>query len=110
MDFDAVKRFLEGKQEGGEDKNSALINGLPPKFFDPFIMQGVQVDVMEPGRVVCSMKVPPRLLNTGNFLHGGATASLVDLIGSAAIYTVGAPNSGVSIEINVPTEPKFEEA
>lgn len=38
--------------------------------------------------------------NTGNFMHGGATASLVDLVGSAAIFTV-APASGVSIEINV---------
>lgn len=33
-------------------------------------------------------------------MHGGATASLVDLVGSAAIFTV-APSSGVSIEINV---------
>lgn len=33
-------------------------------------------------------------------MHGGATASLVDLVGSAAIFTV-APASGVSIEINV---------
>jgi hypothetical protein len=39
--------------------------------------------------------------NTGNFLHGGATATLVDLVGSAVIYTVGAPTTGVSVEINV---------
>lgn len=39
--------------------------------------------------------------NAGNFLHGGATASLVDMVGSAAIYSVGAPTSGVSVEINV---------
>lgn len=39
--------------------------------------------------------------NSGNFLHGGATATLVDLVGSAAIYTVGAPMTGVSVEINV---------
>lgn len=41
------------------------------------------------------------LKNTGNFLHGGATATLVDLVGSAVIYTVGAPVTGVSVEINV---------
>lgn len=37
----------------------------------------------------------------GNSLHGGATATLVDLVGSAVIYTVGAPSVGVSVEINV---------
>lgn len=39
--------------------------------------------------------------NAGNFLHGGATATLVDVVGSAVIYTVGAPVVGVSVEINV---------
>ena len=39
--------------------------------------------------------------NTGNSLHGGATATLVDLVGSAVIFSVGAPATGVSVEINV---------
>ena len=39
--------------------------------------------------------------NAGNFLHGGATATLVDLVGSAVIFSVGAPATGVSVEINV---------
>ena len=39
--------------------------------------------------------------NSGNFLHGGATATLVDLVGSAVIHTYGVENSGVSVEINV---------
>lgn len=39
--------------------------------------------------------------NTGNTLHGGATAALVDIVGSAVIYTMGAPATGVSVEINV---------
>ena len=34
-------------------------------------------------------------------MHGGATATLVDLVGSAVIYTLGAPITGVSVEINV---------
>lgn len=41
------------------------------------------------------------LKNTGNSLHGGATAALVDIVGSAAILTMGAPTTGVSVEINV---------
>ena len=39
--------------------------------------------------------------NTANTLHGGAIASLVDLVGSASIYASGVPTSGVSVEINV---------
>ncbi|KAK9292729.1 hypothetical protein L1049_020708 [Liquidambar formosana] len=97
MDLESVKRFLEK----GRKENQSVVDSMPLKFFDPFIMQGLHVDLIEPGRIICSMKVPPRLLNSGNFLHGGATATLVDLVGSAVIYSVGAPMTGVSVEINV---------
>nr|ALB00253.1 acyl-CoA thioesterase [Populus tomentosa] len=100
MDLESVKRYVE---TGGyeEDKNASTIEKMPLRFFERFIMQGLHIDLIEPGRVVCSMKVPPRLLNGGNFLHGGATATLVDLVGTAAMCTAGAPVSGVSVEINV---------
>ncbi|GMI67153.1 hypothetical protein like AT1G04290 [Hibiscus trionum] len=101
MDLETVKKYLEkGAGEGG-DKNASTINGMPSRFFESFIMQGLHVDHVEKGRVLCSMKVPPRLLNAGNFLHGGATASLVDLVGSAVVYTYGASSSGVSVEISI---------
>ncbi|OAY34144.1 acyl-coenzyme A thioesterase 13 [Manihot esculenta] len=98
MDLESVKRYLE---KGEDDKNRSTVEGLPLRYFERFVMQGIHVDLIEPGRLVCSMKVPPRLLNAGNFLHGGATATLVDLLGSAVIYTVGAQFTGVSVEINV---------
>ena len=41
------------------------------------------------------------LQNSGNRLHGGAITSLVDIVGSAAIFATGAKYSGVSVEINV---------
>ncbi|GKV49540.1 hypothetical protein SLE2022_288840 [Rubroshorea leprosula] len=96
---ESVKRYLE-KGGGENDKNAASIDGMPLRFFERFIMQGLRTDLIEPGRVICSMKVPPRLLNAGKFLHGGATATLVDLVGSAVILTLGLP-TGVSVEINV---------
>ncbi|CAA7015346.1 unnamed protein product [Microthlaspi erraticum] len=99
MDLESVKRYLEG--EGSENEKESKVGKLPPRFLERFITKGLKVDLIEPGRIVCSMKVPPHLLNAGNFLHGGATATLVDLIGSAAIYTTGATQSGVSVEINV---------
>ncbi|ESR39650.1 4HBT domain-containing protein [Citrus sinensis] len=101
MELESVKRYLEKGGGGDDDKNKSTMEEMPTKFFERFIMQGLRVDLSEPGRVICSMKVPPRLLNAGNFMHGGATATLVDLVGSAAIFTVGAPSVGVSVEINV---------
>ncbi|KAK0606256.1 hypothetical protein LWI29_035732 [Acer saccharum] len=100
MDLESVKKYLE-KGGGEDDKNGSTVEGLPLRFYERFIMQGIHVDLIEPGRIICSMKVPSRLLNSGNFLHGGATATLVDLVGSAVIFTLGAPATGVSVEINV---------
>ncbi|KAJ1386502.1 Thioesterase domain [Sesbania bispinosa] len=87
MDLEAVKRYLE---KGGE--TASMVDELPPRFLEPLIMNGLRVDLIEPGR-----------LNGANSLHGGATAALVDVVGSAAIPTVGyaAPSTGVSVEINV---------
>ncbi|XP_021802796.1 acyl-coenzyme A thioesterase 13-like, partial [Prunus avium] len=92
----SVKKFLEK-----EGEMAISMDGLPEKFFEPFIMKRIQVDLLEPSRIVCSFKVTPRLLNGGNFMHGGATTTLVDLIGSATILTVGTPSYEVSVEINI---------
>ncbi|XP_042497257.1 acyl-coenzyme A thioesterase 13-like [Macadamia integrifolia] len=100
MDLESVKRLLE---RGEEESQNASIDAVSnkAKFFDPFIWEGIQFDVIEPGRLVCSLKVPLRLLNSGNFLHGGATAMLVDIIGATTLHTVGGQTTGVSVEINV---------
>ncbi|XP_076899442.1 uncharacterized protein LOC143553301 [Bidens hawaiensis] len=69
---------------------------MPFRFFEPMIMSGLKIDL------ICSMKVPPRLFNVAKTLHGGATAALVDVVGSAVIWTVDkATTTGVSVEINV---------
>ncbi|EXB64078.1 hypothetical protein L484_013088 [Morus notabilis] len=97
MGMEEVKKVLERGEE-----NAEAVGSLPAKFFERLVMKGLRVDLIETGRIVCSFTVPSRLLNEGNFLHGGATATLVDLVGSAVIYTVGAPvTTGVSVEINV---------
>lgn len=57
MDLEAVKRYLE---KGGE--TASAVDGLPPRFLEPLIMNALKVDLIETGRVVCSMKIPPRLL------------------------------------------------
>ncbi|KAK1301066.1 hypothetical protein QJS10_CPB13g00671 [Acorus calamus] len=99
-DLKAVKDSLERAGDIVALSDSST-DSLPPQFYQRFIVHGIRVDHIDPGRVVCSLKVPPRLLNTGNFMHGGATASLVDVIGSAAIYAAGYRTSGVSLEISI---------
>ncbi|XP_060215598.1 uncharacterized protein LOC132642392 [Lycium barbarum] len=99
MDMESVKKFLE--KEGGNYKLSRLTDSMPSNFLEPSVSHGLKVDLLEPGRILCSFQVPPRLVNAGNILHEGATTALVDDLGSAAIYTVGATLAGVAVEINV---------
>ena len=65
MDLESVKRLLEN---GKGTENEPSIDSLPTRLFDPFILYGLHVDLVEPGRLVCSMKVPPRLLVKFHFL------------------------------------------
>uniref|UniRef100_G3NLE3 Acyl-coenzyme A thioesterase 13 n=1 Tax=Gasterosteus aculeatus TaxID=69293 RepID=G3NLE3_GASAC len=62
-----------------------------------------KVDVLSatPGKVVCEMRVEEEHTNRGGTLHGGLTATLVDVISTMAImYTErGAP--GVSVDMNI---------
>ncbi|KAI7747753.1 hypothetical protein M8C21_006147, partial [Ambrosia artemisiifolia] len=100
MDLKWVKNYLEKTRS---DASSNDIDSIPSKLFEPMIMSGLKLDLIERGRIICSMNVPPRLLNVdNNSLHGGATTSLVDVIGGVAIRTVNnATTTGVSVEINV---------
>ncbi|PWA56477.1 thioesterase superfamily protein [Artemisia annua] len=99
MNLESAKYYLEKTSSGASTED---IDSMPFKFFEPMIMSGLKVDHIEPGRVLCSMIVPQRLLNVANSLHGGATAALVDVVGSAVIMTVdGVTTTGVSVEINV---------
>ncbi|KAL6282833.1 hypothetical protein ACE6H2_013762 [Prunus campanulata] len=81
--MESVKKFLEK-----EGEMVMTMDGLPNKFFESFILKGIKVDLLEPGRIVCSFKVPPRLLKGGNFMHGGAYAYLgveVEIEAKAAV-------------------------
>ncbi|KAI7747752.1 hypothetical protein M8C21_006146 [Ambrosia artemisiifolia] len=99
MDFEWVKNYLE-KNNSGASSND--IDSMPFAIFEPLIMSGLKIDLIKRGRVICSMKVPPRLLNEDRSLHGGATAALVDVVGGVVIPTINnATSSGVSMEINV---------
>ncbi|MCJ8746208.1 hypothetical protein PDJAM_G00139110 [Pangasius djambal] len=65
------------------------------------VLSKVELVSASPGKVVCQMKVEEEHTNRGGTLHGGLTATLVDVISTAAlIYTErGAP--GVSVDMNI---------
>ncbi|KAK9996856.1 hypothetical protein SO802_021542 [Lithocarpus litseifolius] len=92
MDFESVRRYLEKGGNEDEDKNASTINGLPLRFFERFIMQDLRVNVIEPSRLILYLQSPTTFT---------VTTTLVDLVGSAVIFSVGAPATGVSVEINV---------
>ncbi|XP_062187108.1 uncharacterized protein LOC133890651 [Phragmites australis] len=75
--------------------------GMASKLYDVFTVAGLRVDAIEPGRALCSFTVPPRLTDASKRMHGGAVASLVDLVGSAVFFAGGTPTTGVSLEITI---------
>ncbi|XP_029588718.1 acyl-coenzyme A thioesterase 13 [Salmo trutta] len=65
------------------------------------VLSKVAIVTASPGKVVCEFKVEEEHTNRGGTLHGGLTATLVDVISTTAImYTErGAP--GVSVDMNI---------
>uniref|UniRef100_A0A803RBV1 Thioesterase domain-containing protein n=1 Tax=Cannabis sativa TaxID=3483 RepID=A0A803RBV1_CANSA len=53
--MEAAKRFLE-------KENKIEIDSLPPIFIEPLVSHGLKLELVEPGRLLCSFIVPNRLL------------------------------------------------
>lgn len=49
---------------------------------------GFQLDLIEPGLVTAGMVIEEHILQQTNFVHGGATATLADLVMGFAAYTL----------------------
>ncbi|KAL6195480.1 PREDICTED: acyl-coenzyme A thioesterase 13-like [Fragaria vesca subsp. vesca] len=69
-------------------------------FYEDFALKGIRVDRVEPGLVVCSFKVPPRLTDRSGKLANGAIANLVDEVGGAVVHVEGLPMS-VSVDMSI---------
>uniref|UniRef100_A0A8D0KUU1 Acyl-coenzyme A thioesterase 13 n=1 Tax=Strix occidentalis caurina TaxID=311401 RepID=A0A8D0KUU1_STROC len=54
-----------------------------------------------PGKVVCEMKVEEEHTNRGGTLHGGLTATLVDVVSTAALLYTERAVPGVSVDMNI---------
>ncbi|KAI5072885.1 hypothetical protein GOP47_0012991 [Adiantum capillus-veneris] len=71
-----------------------------PQFHEGITLKPLKVEVTEPGRFVCSFRVPTHLTNSLQVLHQGVISSLVDNVGAAALVTVDG-RVRVSVDLNV---------
>ncbi|XP_055075586.2 acyl-coenzyme A thioesterase 13 [Misgurnus anguillicaudatus] len=65
------------------------------------VLSKVEIVSAAPGRVVCEMKVEEEHTNRGGTLHGGMTATLVDVISTTAIMYSERGAPGVSVDMNI---------
>ncbi|KAK7899069.1 hypothetical protein WMY93_019922 [Mugilogobius chulae] len=65
------------------------------------VLNKVEVLSASPGKVVCEMQVADEHINRGGTLHGGMTATLVDVISTLAIMHSERNLPGVSVDMNI---------
>lgn len=65
------------------------------------VLSKVDVVSASPGKVVCEMRVEEEHTNRGGTLHGGLTATLVDVISTMAILHSERGAPGVSVDMNI---------
>jgi len=58
------------------------------------------VEKLQPDLVVCSLVIDERTANSYGTLHGGAIASLVDIVGTLALLAQDASKGGVTVELS----------
>lgn len=65
------------------------------------VLRKVEVVSAEPGHVVCEMPVCEEHTNRGGTLHGGLTATLVDVVSTTALLSTERAAPGVSVDMNI---------
>ena len=83
MDLDDLRNLLAHRPESG------------------WIVPGLEAVSVAPGAVTVRVTVGPELVNIAGSLHGGAAATLVDVVGTFAIITADRHSRfGVSTDLN----------
>jgi len=63
---------------------------------------GIEVDLLEPGHAVLSMKMRDDLMRNGGIAHGGAVATLIDsAMAFAIIQTLGENEHTVTVDLTI---------
>uniref|UniRef100_A0A5F8HCZ3 Acyl-coenzyme A thioesterase 13 n=1 Tax=Monodelphis domestica TaxID=13616 RepID=A0A5F8HCZ3_MONDO len=73
---------------------------LDTRCFDR-VLEKVTLLSASPGKVVCEMKVEEEHTNKLGTLHGGLTATLVDVISTIAFINTERGAAGVSVDMNI---------
>ena len=99
---EAARVFTEAlvNGEGAHEEEDGTEEADSAPSFDNLALRGLTVLSASPGRVRCRMPVTREKTNRYGTLHGGCAATLVDVIGTSAIFSVS-PESGVSLHISV---------
>ncbi|XP_078544077.1 acyl-coenzyme A thioesterase 13 [Lissotriton helveticus] len=71
-----------------------------PPGFDR-VMSKVDLVSASPGKVVCEMRVEEEHTNKLGTLHGGMTATLIDVVSTAALAFTERGIPGVSVDMNI---------
>jgi acyl-coenzyme A thioesterase 13 len=64
------------------------------------VLEGLTVTSVAPGKVVCTLVVGTPHSNSYGTLHGGCTATIVDIVGTMAALTVDPLRPGVSVDLS----------
>ncbi|XP_062015214.1 uncharacterized protein LOC133731810 [Rosa rugosa] len=102
--MEKAKKCLEVSEEESRCVSRLPVPSHPVgsglSFYEDFALKGIRVDRVEPGLVVCTFKVPPRLTDRSGKLANGAIANLVDEVGGAVVHVEGLPMS-VSVDMSI---------
>ncbi|XP_075682677.1 acyl-coenzyme A thioesterase 13 isoform X2 [Rhinoderma darwinii] len=61
----------------------------------------LQLVSASPGKVICELKVDEEHTNHGGTMHGGFTATLVDMVSTVALMHTERGAPGVSVDMNI---------
>ncbi|CAK9008532.1 unnamed protein product [Durusdinium trenchii] len=64
------------------------------------LLRGMDCVKVEDGHVECQIPITEALQNSYGTLHGGCTATIVDVLGTMALLTKDATRPGVSVEMS----------
>ncbi|XP_009575678.1 PREDICTED: acyl-coenzyme A thioesterase 13 [Fulmarus glacialis] len=78
-----------------------VVGTVVSRLFIPFLVIQVKLLSATPGKIVCEMKVEEEHTNRGGTLHGGLTATLVDVVSTAALLYTERALPGVSVDMNI---------
>ncbi|KAI3750142.1 hypothetical protein L2E82_20768 [Cichorium intybus] len=69
-------------------------------FYTEFSLRGIRLERLQPGIMICSFTVPPRLTDRNGNLAVGAIANLIDVMGATLVYEKDVPLN-VSVDMSI---------